>query len=64
MTYMFLASVYVELGRFDDANEQLQTLRAINPMWSVRNADRIFPIASDDKRKRFLGHLRESGLPE
>ena len=64
MTYMFLASVYVELGRFDDAKEQLQTLRAINPMWSVRNADRIFPIASDDKRKRFLGHLRESGLPE
>jgi len=64
MTYMFLASVYVELGRLDEAAEQLQTLRAMNPMWSVRNADRIFPIASDDKRKRFLGTLRKAGMPE
>lgn len=64
MTYMFLASVYVELGRLDEATEQLQVLRAMNPMWSVRTADRIFPIASDDKRKRFLGNLREAGLPE
>jgi len=64
MTYMFLASVYVELGRLDDATEKLRTLRAINPMWSVRHADRIFPILSDDRRKRFLDNLREAGLPE
>jgi len=64
MTYMFLASVYVELGQLDDAVEKLQILREKNPMWSVGNADRIFPILSDDRRKRFLDNLRKAGLPE
>jgi len=64
MTYMFLASVYVELGRLNDAMEQLKTLKTMNPMWSVRHADRIFPILSDDKRKLFLDNLHQAGLPD
>jgi len=64
MTYMFLASVYAELGQLDAAAEELRTLREKNPLWSVGNADRIFPILSDDRRKRFLDNLRQAGLPE
>jgi adenylate cyclase len=64
MTYMFLASVCVDLDRIDEAKDQVRALLAINSRWSLYNADRIFPILSDDKRRRFLENLREAGLPE
>ncbi len=64
MTYMFLTSVLVDLGRIDEAKDQVQALLAINSKWSLYNADRIFPIRSDDKRRRFLANLRKAGLPE
>ena len=64
MTYLFLASVYVDLDRVDEAREQVQALLVMNSKWSLHNADRIFPILSDDKRRRFLDNLRKAGLPE
>ncbi len=59
-----MASVCVDLDRIDEAKDQVRALLAINSRWSLYNADRIFPILSDDKRRRFLENLREAGLPE
>ena len=64
MTYLFLTSTYMDLGRIDEAKDLAQALLGMNSRWSVHDADRIFPIRSDDKRRRFLDGLRKAGLPE
>ena len=64
MAYLFLANTYVEVGRIDEAGEQLQVLLGMNSRWSLHNADRIFLIRSDDTRRRFIDNLRKAGLPE
>ncbi len=64
MTYLFLASTYVELDQIDEAREQVQGLLAINSRWTLHDWDRIVPIRSDETRRRFLDGLRKAGLPE
>ncbi len=64
MTYLFLASTYVELDQIDEAREQVQALLALNSRWTLHDWDRIHPFGSDEKRKRFLDGLRKAGLPE
>ncbi len=62
--YQFLASTYMDLGRVDEAREQIQALLAMNSRWTLHDADRIYPFLSDDTRRRFLEGLRKAGLPE
>ena len=62
MTYLFLASVYMDLGQDAEASELVRALLAMNPRWTLREVDRIFPIRSDQTRQRFLDNLQKAGL--
>ncbi len=64
MSYLYLASTYVELEQIDEARRQVQALLAMNSRWTLHDWNRIHPIRSDETRGRFLDQLREAGLPE
>ena len=62
--YLFLAWVYVELDRLDDARDAINTAMEIPPRYTVTEVARIFPYRVDEDRNRFLDGLRKAGLPE
>jgi len=62
--HAYLACVYVELDRLDDANESIKTVLDISPQYTVKELDRIHPYRIDEIRNRFLDNLRKAGLPE
>ncbi len=65
ISYVFLAVVYIELGRDEDARTEIQNLVRIIPSLTVDIVSaRWIGYRSDTHQDRFLDHLRKAGLPE
>ncbi len=65
ISYVFLAVVYVELGRADDARAEIANLLGIIPSLTVGIVSaRWIGYRSDTHQDRFLDHLRKAGLPD
>ncbi len=62
--YAYLACLYVETDRLDDARDAIERLLEISPGYTLNDMDRIHPYRADDVRARFLDDLRWAGLPE
>jgi TolB-like protein/Flp pilus assembly protein TadD len=59
-----LAWAYVELGRLDDAHDEIEAVFRINSQYTLKEVDRLYPYRIDAVRNRFLDSLRKAGLPE
>ncbi len=54
MTYRYLASCYVHMGRLDEAREIVERLRAITPVVIPS----VIPYRNPEHRELFLSGLR------
>jgi len=61
---MFLAAAYIGLGRKDDASWEVEQIRVMSPETSLSELKRNYPISDKALFQRFLGQLREAGMPE
>jgi hypothetical protein len=60
-----MASTCVELERLDDAREAIRNATEINPLYTLKEAKRIWTIyRNDEMNERFLNNLNRAGLPE
>ena len=64
MTRVFLASLYGHTGRHEEALQMWRELLKINPDFSVEHLRRVLPFRDPAWFDRFLGGLRNAGLPE
>jgi adenylate cyclase len=64
MTRAFLASLYGHTGRHEEARQMWRELLKINPDFSVEHLRRVLPFRDPAWIDRFLGGLRNAGLPE
>ena len=62
--HMQLACAYVELGRLDEARDEIMTVLEITPQYSLKEVDRIFPYRTDEVRDRIFDGLRKDGMPD
>ena len=62
--HLFLAVISIELGRPDEAAEELVRLLDKTPGYSISDTERIFPYRHAEDKSRFLDGLRKAGLPE
>ena len=62
--YLFLAWTNIELNRLSDANDAIKTVLDMNPLYTLKDVERIYPFRLDEDRDRFLDSLRKAGLPE
>ena len=60
---LFLAASYVQAGRLDDAEWEVEEIRVLNPEETLSHL-RKGPIESQDLLDRFIEDLRKAGLPE
>ncbi len=61
---MGLAATLVELGRIDEAREQIARLREMHPQHNVQTFNERYPYHNPEHRQRVLEGLRAAGLPE
>ena len=61
---LFLACVYVELGRLGDAEEQIRVLRGIEPRYTAAMVRARYYYSDEANQSRFLENLRKAGMPE
>jgi adenylate cyclase len=61
---LYLACTYVELGRLDEAAEQIQTLRDFEPRYTMDAVRERYKYSDQTNGSRFLENLCKAGLPE
>lgn len=61
--YFFLALLYYEVGRIDDAREALAACQRISPTYSFRQMKSIIPYKDQTLVDRWMVVLRELGAP-
>lgn len=62
--YLFLAVIYIELGRPSEATEMAAKARELAPNYSLAMIKRVIPHKSEAEIDRFQAGLRQAGLPE
>ncbi len=62
--YLYLACVYVELDRFDEARDAIKSALEIVPQYTCKEVARIWHFRLDEVRDRIFGAMRQAGLPE
>ena len=62
--HLYLACTYVELGRLDEAEEQIRVLRDIEPRYTADKVRERYKYSDETNCSRFLENLRKAGLPE
>jgi len=62
--HVTMTALLSEMGRADEAAEQVKALLAIHPLVTVAKFGERYPYADDGHRKRVLDGLRAAGLPE
>ena len=62
--HLRLASLYGLTGRIDDAKVQAAEALRINPRFNLSRAPTFYMTANPDFLERFVGGLRNAGLPE
>ena len=62
--YAYLACIYIELDRIDDASDAIKKLMDYSPQFTLNNITRSLAFRLDEVRDRILGSLRKAGLPE
>lgn len=61
---LFLACIYVETDRPDEAREQIRHVTRQEPRYTLQVVDRVYPFRLDHDREQFLTSLRSAGLPD
>jgi adenylate cyclase len=61
---LHLAATYATIGKYREAETVIQKMLALNPYYTVADADRVYPYKLEGDRKKFLDALRSAGLPE
>lgn len=61
---LFLTATYVQLGRQDDAEWQIEEILTLNPGTTVSHLAKTFPVEDHEQLDAFLEDLRKAGLPE
>jgi TolB-like protein/class 3 adenylate cyclase/Tfp pilus assembly protein PilF len=61
---MQLIATYVQAGQLEKARAEARALLKVAPRFSVAVAVRTHSYKSDDDRNRFVGALRQAGIPE
>ena len=61
---LFLAAIYGELGRDDDARAEVEALLGIDPNYSLRQLAGFATYKDPAVRQSLLDTLRAAGLPE
>ena len=61
---LFLAAIYGELGRAEDARAEVETLLGIDPNYSLRQLANFATYKDPAVSQRLLDTLRDAGLPE
>jgi len=64
VTYLYLAVLYSELDRNEEAEQMVQLSLGKAPNYSIATIARVIPHKSDKQIDRFLGGLRKAGMPE
>jgi adenylate cyclase len=59
-----LASIYVRLGREEDANAAASEVLRINPQASIEFIAKFTPLKNQDELVSYLDLLRKAGIPE
>jgi TolB-like protein/DNA-binding winged helix-turn-helix (wHTH) protein/Flp pilus assembly protein TadD len=62
--YMYLAPVYAELGRMDDARRTVEKLQAVSPGFSIDASVRQHLPYVAAAMDYYIGGLRKAGVPE
>ena len=61
-TRAYLAALYGQTGRHEEARQMWRELMAINPKYSVEHVRRVMPYRSPATLDRFVDGLRKAGL--
>jgi adenylate cyclase len=59
-----LATIYIQLGREEDARAAASEVLRINPQASLEFFAKVAPFANQDELKFYLDLLRKAGIPE
>jgi adenylate cyclase len=58
------ASVYAELGRWDEARAAVAEIRKVNPKITVASLREVLPFRDEVELVRHLDNLKKAGMPE
>ena len=61
---LFLAVSYVQVGRQDDAEWEVEQITVLNPSATITHTKNTTPIQKPDLKESFLADLRNAGMPE
>ena len=61
---LHLIAALAETERLEEARVEIKELLAGHPLYSVADADRIYPYKLEREKQQFLDGLRRAGLPE
>jgi len=61
---LFLAANYVQVGRQDDAEWEVEQITVLTPSATITHTKNTIPIQKPDLKESFLADLRKAGMPE
>lgn len=61
---LYLTFAYAESDRMQDARAQIETVRELNPSYTIAMIRDDFPFRQEEECERFLDAIRRAGLPE